>query len=67
MVEISVTGGIPKKLKKSSRSITHSMSSELVQNGTIKFDQNTGWITNQNINVKTHRLKPFQTENNLSL
>lgn len=33
------------------------MSSELVQNGTIKFDQNTGWITNQNINVKTSQIE----------
>ncbi|MGU3375968.1 DUF6263 family protein [Chryseobacterium sp. M5A1_1a] len=52
--EIAVTGGIPKKTEKKAQGpITHSLSSELVQNGTIKFDANTGWITNQNINVKT--------------
>jgi hypothetical protein len=56
--EIAVTGGIPKKTEKKSQGpITHSMSSELVQNGTIKFDENTGWITNQNINVKTTQIE----------
>ena len=58
IAEISVTGGIPKKEeKKSQGEMTHSMSSELAQNGTIKFDQNTGWITNQNINVKTTQIE----------
>ncbi len=37
--------------------MTHSMSSELSQNGVIKFDQNTGWITNQNITVKTTQIE----------
>lgn len=54
IAEISVTGGIPKKSDKRSKDgITHSMTSELSQNGTIKFDQNTGWIYNQNVSVKT--------------
>ena len=54
--EIAVTGGIPKKTEKKTQGpITHSLSSELVQNGTIKFDESTGWITNQNINVKQLR------------
>lgn len=54
IAEISITGGIPKKTEKQSQNgINHSMSSELEQNGTIKFDQNTGWIHNQNISVKT--------------
>ncbi|WP_370897031.1 DUF6263 family protein [Chryseobacterium gossypii] len=58
IAEISVTGGIPKKTEKQSQGpITHSLSSELVQNGTIKFDQNTGWITTQNINVKTTQIE----------
>jgi len=58
IAEISVTGGIPKKAeKKSQGEMTHSMSSELAQNGTIKFDQNTGWITNQNITVKTTQIE----------
>ncbi|UMQ43600.1 DUF6263 family protein [Chryseobacterium sp. Y16C] len=58
IVEVSISGGIPKKTEKQAQGpITHSMSSELVQNGTIKFDQNTGWITNQNINVKTSQIE----------
>lgn len=56
--EIAVTGGIPKKTEKKNQGpITHSLSSELVQNGTIKFDENTGWITNQNITVKTTQIE----------
>lgn len=58
IVEISITGGIPKKEEKKSQGpMTHSMSSELSQNGTIKFDQNTGWINNQNISVKTTQVE----------
>ncbi|KMQ69510.1 hypothetical protein ACM39_00110 [Chryseobacterium sp. FH2] len=58
IAEISVTGGIPKKTEKKAQGpITHSLSSELVQNGTIKFDQSTGWITNQNISVKTTQIE----------
>lgn len=54
VAEIGVTGGIPKQSdKQSQEGMTHSMSSELTQNGTIKLDQNTGWILSQNINVKT--------------
>ncbi|WP_228411043.1 hypothetical protein [Chryseobacterium taklimakanense] len=33
--------------------MTHSISSELSQNGTVLVDQNTGWIKNQNVSVKT--------------
>ncbi|WP_027379669.1 DUF6263 family protein [Chryseobacterium daeguense] len=56
--EIAVTGGIPKKTEKQNQGpITHSLSSELAQNGTIKFDQNTGWITNQNIKVVTTQIE----------
>ncbi|WP_333597129.1 DUF6263 family protein [Chryseobacterium flavum] len=56
--EITVTGGIPKKTEKKTQGpITHSLSSELAQNGTIKFDQSTGWITNQNINVVTTQIE----------
>jgi len=58
IAEISVTGGIPKKTEKQNQGeVTHSLSSELSQNGTIKFDQNTGWITNQNISVKTTQIE----------
>lgn len=51
---ITVNGGIPyKSEKKSQEGITRSMSSELSQTGTLTLDQQSGWITNQNINVKT--------------
>lgn len=54
VAQIAVTGGIPKKSdKKTQEGITRSMSSELSQNGTITLDQNTGWVKNQNIAVKT--------------
>lgn len=54
VAQIAVTGGIPKKSdKKTQEGITRSMTSELSQNGTITLDQNTGWVKNQNIAVKT--------------
>ena len=54
VAQIAVNGGIPKKSdKKTQEGITRSMSSELSQNGTITLDQNTGWVKNQNIAVKT--------------
>lgn len=43
--------------KQNQGEVTHSLSSELSQNGTIKFDQNTGWISNQNISVKTTQIE----------
>ena len=53
-VEIDVSGGIPKKSdKQSQQGMTHTMSSELSQNGTITLDQNTGWVKNQKISVKS--------------
>ncbi len=52
--QISVAGGIPKKSdKQTQEGVTRSMSSELLQNGTITLDQKTGWVKNQNISVKT--------------
>lgn len=51
---IAVNGGIPKKSdKKTQQGVTRSMSSELSQNGIITLDQNTGWIKNQTVSVKT--------------
>lgn len=56
IAEIAVTGGIPKKHDKATQQgVTRSMSSELSQNGTIKLDQNTGWIKNQVVSVKTNQ------------
>ncbi|WP_312076856.1 DUF6263 family protein [Chryseobacterium sp.] len=58
IAEISVTGGIPKKSDKQKQGeLTHSLSSELTQDGVIKFDQNTGWIKHQNISVKTTQIE----------
>lgn len=53
-VVISVTGGIPyQSEKKTQEGITRTMSSELSQNGKVTLDRKTGWIKNQNIDVKT--------------
>ncbi len=54
VAEVSVSGGIPKKSdKQTQEGITRSMSSELSQNGKILLDEQTGWVKNQTINVKT--------------
>lgn len=54
LATISVSGGIPYKSdQRKQEGVTRSISSELTQNGTILLDQNTGWIKNQNISVKT--------------
>lgn len=54
IVTIKVTGGIPKKSdKKTNEGVTHTISSELNQSGSVKLDQATGWIKNQNVSVKT--------------
>lgn len=56
IVTISVNGGIPKKTdKQTQEGVTHSISSELSQSGTVTLDQKTGWIKNQNISVKTNQ------------
>ncbi len=54
VVTISISGGIPRQTDKQSQNgLTHSLSSELQQSGTISFDQKTGWIKNQTISVKS--------------
>lgn len=54
VAEIAVSGGIPKKSdKQTQEGITRSMSSELSQSGKILLDEQTGWVKNQNISVKT--------------
>lgn len=56
VAEIAVTGGIPKKTEQQKQGeLTHSMTSELIQNGKILVDQNTGWVKTQNINVKSNQ------------
>lgn len=60
VAEISVTGGIPKQSDKATqKGITHTMSSEFSQNGNLKFDISTGWIINQDIDVKTVQKETF--------
>ncbi len=54
IVEISVAGGMPKQSdKQTNEGVTRSITSELTQNGKILLDQNSGWVKNQNIAVKT--------------
>ncbi len=54
VAELSVTGGIPYQSDKATQGgVTRTLSSELSQNGSMKFDINSGWILNQNLNVKT--------------
>lgn len=58
VAEVAITGGIPKQSdKQTQEGMTHSMSSELTQSGSIKLDQNTGWILKQVINVKTTQVE----------
>ncbi|MFC6268648.1 DUF6263 family protein [Frigoriflavimonas asaccharolytica] len=54
VAEITLTGGIPKQNQKNTMNgVTRSISSDFSQNGSLKFDVNSGWIVNQNIDVKT--------------
>lgn len=56
VAEIGISGGIPKKSDKNSQQgMTHTMTSELSQSGNITLDQNTGWVKNQKISVKTQQ------------
>lgn len=65
VAEISVTGGIPKQNNKETREgITQTLSSELTQNGTYKFDINSGWILNQDIKVTTKQSQTFSDGKN---
>lgn len=60
VAEISVTGGIPKQSDKDTKEgITHTMNSEFSQNGSLKFDINTGWIINQNIKIKATQKETY--------
>lgn len=51
---VTVSGGIPYKSdKRSQEGMTHSISSEMSQQGTVTIDRSSGWISNQNLTVKT--------------
>ncbi|WP_312824435.1 DUF6263 family protein [Epilithonimonas sp.] len=54
--EISVTGVIPYKSDKQSQNgMTHTMSMGGSESGKIIIDENTGWLLNQNLSVKTNQ------------
>ncbi|WP_312768066.1 DUF6263 family protein [Epilithonimonas sp.] len=54
--EISVTGVIPTKSDKQSQNgMTHSMTMGGSESGKIIIDENTGWLLNQNLSVKTNQ------------
>lgn len=54
IAEIAVKGGIPRKAKSESKNgMSHSVSLEGNQNGTIRIDANTGWILGSKLNMKT--------------
>ena len=54
VVEVSVKGNIPVKSNKQTQNgITMTMSVEGSQNGTLKIDENTGWVLSSKMNIKT--------------
>ena len=54
IAEITVKGGIPRKAKTQSKNgMTHSVSIEGNQTGTIKIDANSGWILGSKIQMNT--------------
>lgn len=54
--EISVTGVIPSKSDKQTQNgMTHTMSMGGSESGKIIIDENTGWLLNQNLSVKTNQ------------
>lgn len=54
VVEVTMKGGIPAKSdKQTHEGITATISVEGTQNGSLKLDQNTGWIMNSKLNIKT--------------
>lgn len=54
VAEVSVTGNIPAKSNKQTQNgITMIMSVEGSQNGTLKIDENSGWVLSSKMNIKT--------------
>ncbi|MCG2793533.1 MAG: DUF6263 family protein [Weeksellaceae bacterium] len=52
--EIGLTGVIPSKSDKQTQNgMTHTMSVGGTESGKIIIDENTGWLLNQNLNIKT--------------
>lgn len=54
--EIAVTGTIPPKSDKQTQNgVTHTISIGGSQSGKIIIDENTGWLLNQNLSIKTNQ------------
>lgn len=54
VVEVSVKGNIPAKSNRQTQNgITMTMSVEGSQNGTLKIDENSGWVLSSKMNIKT--------------
>lgn len=54
IAEISVKGGIPLKSEKQTQEgVTATMSMEANQQGKLQIDENTGWVLNSKLNIKT--------------
>lgn len=54
VAEVSVKGNIPVKSNKQTQNgITMTMSVEGSQNGTLKIDENSGWVLSSKMNIKT--------------
>lgn len=54
VAKISVSGGVPSQTEKQTQNgITHTVTSDLSQSGTILLDQKTGWVKSQNMTLKT--------------
>lgn len=54
VAEISVKGSVPKKSDKNTQEgLTRTVSIEATQNGILRVDESTGWISNSKINIKT--------------
>ena len=60
IAEISVKGGIPRKAQSNAQNgVTHSISLEGSQNGTIRLDANSGWILGSKLNMNTSQNESF--------
>lgn len=56
IAEITVKGGIPKKSQSNAQNgVSHTISLDGSQNGTIKIDANTGWILGSKLNMTTQQ------------
>lgn len=60
IAEISVKGGIPRKSQSNSQNgVSHTISLDGTQNGTIRVDANSGWILGSKLNMNTTQKESF--------